>query len=69
MPDQIQIPDPRTTPTISVEFTGRLLGLSRPSAYEAARNGEIPVIRIGRRLVVPTAKILAMLGLDGGGQA
>jgi len=50
-------------PTISVEHAGRLLGLSRPSAYEAVRRGDIPSIPIGRRRVIPTAKILAMLGL------
>lgn len=66
MDAQLVIPDPRVTPTISVEYTGRLLGLSRPSAYKAARSGQIPVIRIGGRMVVPTAKVLAMLGLDGG---
>lgn len=29
------------------------LGISRASAYLAARSGELPVIRVGRRLVVP----------------
>ena len=67
MSAQLKIPDPRVTPTISVEYSGQLLGLSRPSAYEAARRGDIPVIRIGRRMIVPTAKILAMLGLDASG--
>ena len=60
---QLLIPDPRTEPTISVERAGALLSLSRPSAYEAANRGDIPIIRIGRRMLVPTAKILAMLGL------
>ena len=64
---QIAVPDPRVTPTLPVEDAGKLLGLSRPSAYAAVRRGEIPVIRIGRRMLVPTAKLLAMLGL--GGQA
>jgi len=48
--------------TLTVEEAGRLLGLSRPSAYEAARVGQLPVIRIGRRLLVPRARLLAMLG-------
>lgn len=39
--------------TISVEEAGRQLGISRNSAYEAARRGEIPVIRIGRLMRVP----------------
>ena len=30
-----------------------LLRISKNSAYEAARRGEIPTIKIGRRLIVP----------------
>ena len=57
------VPDPLVHPTISVPEAGRLLGLSRASAYAAAKRGEIPTIPIGRRLLVPTAPFLAMLGL------
>jgi excisionase family DNA binding protein len=39
--------------TMSVEEAGRRLGVSRNSAYEAAGRGEIPTIRIGRRMLVP----------------
>lgn len=51
-------------PTMSVEVAGKILGLSRNSAYEAARRGDIPVLRIGRRVLVPTAKLLELLGLE-----
>lgn len=51
-------------PTISVEHAGELLGISRRSAYRAASRGELPAIRVGRRLLVPTAKLLDLLGLD-----
>lgn len=64
MKAQRTIPNPAVEPTITVPAAGAVLGLSKPSAYEAARRGEIPTIRIGRRLVVPTAKLLVMLGLD-----
>ena len=37
----------------SVTEAGQLLGLSRGSAYEAVANGQIPSIRIGRRLLIP----------------
>lgn len=60
---QLVIPDPQIEPTISVERAGQLLGMSRPSAYAAVQRGDIPSIKIGRRLIIPTAKILAMLGL------
>ena len=53
--------DVRGRPVITVEEAGRLLGLGRSAAYEAARRQEIPTLRFGRRLLVPTAKLLALL--------
>lgn len=52
--------EPRKTRT--VEEAGRLLGLSRTAAYQAVWSGQIPSIRIGRRLLVPVAKLNEMLG-------
>jgi excisionase family DNA binding protein len=52
----------RDRPTITVEEACPILGISRASAYEAARVGEIPTLRIGRRLVVPVAALRRMLG-------
>jgi excisionase family DNA binding protein len=50
-------------PTISVERAAKLLGVSRSSAYRAAANGQLPTISFGRRLLVPTSRLLEMLGL------
>jgi hypothetical protein len=48
--------------TLSVPDAGRLyLGLGRGASYEAARRGELPVIRIGRLLRVPVVAIEKML--------
>jgi excisionase family DNA binding protein len=52
-------------PTITVEQAGGLLGLPVRTTYRAAARGEIPSIRIGRRLLVPTRRLLDLLGLDG----
>ncbi len=52
-------------PTLTIEECAAILRLSRGSAYEAARTGQIPVIRVGRRLLVPRAKLLRMLGESG----
>ncbi len=51
-----------------VATAGSIFGLSRTQAYEAVKRGDFPVtpIRIGRRLVVPVAPILALLGLGVG---
>jgi excisionase family DNA binding protein len=56
------LPDPEKEPTISVERAGRVMGIARGSAYQAVKNGEIPSIRVGRRLLVPTARLLELLG-------
>jgi excisionase family DNA binding protein len=47
--------------TLSVEDAGKVLGLSRASAYAAAQTGDLPTIRIGRRLLVPIAAIERLL--------
>jgi hypothetical protein len=48
--------------TLSVPDAGRIyFGLCRNSSYEAARRGEIPTLRIGRKLVVPIVALERML--------
>jgi excisionase family DNA binding protein len=48
--------------TVSVEEAARLLGLGRSATYEAARRGELPTRRLGRRLLVPVPALLEWLG-------
>lgn len=40
--------------TLNLEPVGKILGISRPKVYELARRDElpVPVIKIGRRMVV-----------------
>ncbi len=45
----------------SVPEVARMLGLSRNSAYEAARRGDFPVIRVGKLLRIPKAAFDKML--------
>lgn len=47
--------------TLTVEEAARELGVSRNKAYEACHNGEIPVIRIGRRMLIPRVAFERML--------
>jgi hypothetical protein len=56
---QILIP-----PTVTVEDAGRVLRLSRNSAYEAVRRGDLQSIRMGRRLLVVTAPLRKMLQIE-----
>ena len=53
--------DPLSKPTMSVPDAGALLGLGRNAAYDAAKRGELPTIKIGGRIMVVTAKFREML--------
>ncbi|MDQ3463402.1 MAG: helix-turn-helix domain-containing protein [Actinomycetota bacterium] len=58
-------PDPEDQPTVPVwPATGLILGMSRQATYDAVTRGDIPSIRVGRRLLVPTAALRRMLQLD-----
>ncbi len=48
--------------TKSMGEAAKILGISRGSAYLAAKRGELPVLKIGKRLVVPDAALERMLG-------
>jgi excisionase family DNA binding protein len=61
-----KVPDAASTPTMTVEEAGQVLGMSRPTAYAAVKRGEIPVLRFGRRMLVPTARLRVMLGMEPG---
>lgn len=47
--------------TLTVEEAAEALGISRAFAYEAVARGEIPCIRIGRRILVPKVALERML--------
>jgi excisionase family DNA binding protein len=47
--------------TLSVEETARLLGIGRNLCYDKVKTGEIPVIKIGRRLLVPRSALEKLL--------
>jgi excisionase family DNA binding protein len=45
----------------TVAEAGELLGISRAFAYELVARGELPVICLGRRRLVPKAALLVLL--------
>jgi excisionase family DNA binding protein len=45
-----------------VAEAGEMLGISWAFAYELVARGELPVIRLGRRRLVPKAGLLALVG-------
>ena len=54
--------------TLTVEEAAEMLGLSRAFAYEAVSRGEIPSIRIGRRILVPKVALERLLNSADGQQ-
>jgi excisionase family DNA binding protein len=59
------VPEATNQPTMQVDDVAKALGLSRAAAYNGVQTGEIPSIRIGRRIVVPTAWVRRAVMLDG----
>jgi excisionase family DNA binding protein len=58
MPRGVDLP-----PLLSVVQACKLLGISRSVGYRAAASGDLPTLRWGRRVYVPTARLLELLGL------
>jgi len=63
--DEYRLPDPEDRPTLPVwPDAGRALGLSRGATYDGVARGDIPSIRVGRRVLIPTAALRRLVGLD-----
>jgi excisionase family DNA binding protein len=50
---------------LTVPEAAKLLGIGVRTYYQAAGRGEVPVVRIGRRLVVPGAQLRRLLEGEG----
>ena len=46
---------------MSIPAAGKLLNLSRPTMYKLAKAGKLPILRLGRKLVIPRAALERML--------
>ena len=47
--------------TYTVEEAAKLLRIGRNQGYEAAKSGELPTIKIGKRILVPRVALEQML--------
>ena len=45
----------------TVEEAAKMLRISRSSAYEGVRTGQIPSVKIGKRLLIPLAALERLL--------
>lgn len=57
----ITLTDLRQRATLTIAEAGELLGVSRAHAFNLARSGELPTLKLGRRRVVSAPRLLAML--------
>ncbi len=53
--------DERLPALLTIPRAATLLGISRASAYRYAAAGELPIRRLGGRVYVVTAQLLAMV--------
>jgi excisionase family DNA binding protein len=51
----------RRVETVTIEEAAEALGVSRGGAYRAAHAGELPVIKIGKRLLIPRNRFEEMI--------
>jgi hypothetical protein len=50
--------------TLSIPESGKVLGIGRNQAYQAAQSGALPTLKFGKRIVVPIARLEKMLNGD-----
>lgn len=55
------MPPTPDTMTFTVEEAAKLLRIGRNQAYEAARTGELPTLKIGKRILVPRVALERVL--------
>jgi excisionase family DNA binding protein len=55
-------PDPPDRLTLTVDEAAYLLNISRGLAYELVARGELPAVRLGRRIVIPRVAMEELLG-------
>lgn len=49
---------------MTVPEAARVLGIGRDAAYRAAARGDLPTLRVGRRILVPVAALERLLGIQ-----
>ena len=56
---------PAERPALSVAETAELLGISRWLVQQAVRDGSLPSVRVGRRILIPRLRLEAWLAGSG----
>ena len=56
-----QQPKPSTKMTLSVNEAAELIGISRPKVYDLLRDGTLPSIHVGKKIVIPRQAVIDWL--------
>ncbi len=59
--DKTELSDEGCRATHSVTEAATILGISRTTAYECVRTGELPSLRLRGRIVVPVVALQALI--------
>ena len=59
--DKTELSDEGGRATHSVTEAANILGISRTTAYECVRTGELPSLRLRGRIVVPVVALQALI--------
>jgi excisionase family DNA binding protein len=60
---------PTERQTLKIEEAAKILGISRNTAYDAVKTGQLPTVKIGRRFLVPKAALERLLDSAAGATA
>lgn len=62
--DATSLEELRQRVTVTVPEAAAILGIGKNLAYAAVKSGDIPAVKLGRRLVVPVGALLKMLDIE-----
>lgn len=64
MTSALTVTEVRERPTLAVPEAAAFLGCSDDLVYEGVKTGTIPALRIGRKILIPTGPLLALVGRE-----
>jgi excisionase family DNA binding protein len=60
----VRLPDPADRPWLTVAEVARITGEGEKAIRSALDAGHLPVLRVGRYVRIPTARLRQVLGID-----
>jgi excisionase family DNA binding protein len=61
----VRLPDPAERPWLSVAELAQITGEGEKAIRAALDAGQLPLLRVGRYVRIPTARLRQVLGIDG----